>query len=166
MHWAEVRLASLVGTHDGDPATLAALCRDLWTIVGVSVVAGQMLSDPHLMPEAAAAGAARHETAPLSPRSAPPPRAAAAPSAAPPPAPRRVELPRIDPGAAPLRQREDAPSPPAHPSGPPAASPLPIIGESSPPPAQPNKPLPDVRRPESAAPDPDAGPAVKFPDIG
>ena len=34
-----------------DPAALTAICGDLWTIADTALVAGQQISDPHLLPE-------------------------------------------------------------------------------------------------------------------
>ena len=173
----EARLASLVGTHSSDPAALAAICRDLWTIVGVSVAAGQMLADPHLLPEAAAAAASR-PVATAAPSATPTPPApvvsppAPSPPVAPPPAPVvHVTLPRIEAGAAPLRERRDESASASHPA---AASPaevsLPTIGEPAQPPtpdpAPHSKPHPDAPRPEAPATEADEGPPVRFPDIG
>jgi hypothetical protein len=171
-----VRLASLVGTHNGDPAALAEICRDLWLIIGASVVAGQVLSDPHLLPEAAAAAQSSPRTPPQSPSRTPPPPVA--PPAvtttpmAPPPAPvERVVLPNIDAGAAPLRPHREALSPDPRSPAPPADVALPVIGEPAQPPppdpAPPNKPQRDPpRRSEAPASEADDKPTVLFPDIG
>ncbi|HEV2404300.1 MAG TPA: hypothetical protein VGR88_02540, partial [Ktedonobacterales bacterium] len=55
---AEVRSTAAQATRGEDPLVLEALCRDLWGIIRVAVVAGQLSADPHLMPEAAAAAQA------------------------------------------------------------------------------------------------------------
>ncbi|HEX9412297.1 MAG TPA: hypothetical protein VF916_02240, partial [Ktedonobacterales bacterium] len=168
-----VRLASLVGTHTGDPAALAEICRDLWLIIGASVAAGQMLSDPHLLPEAAAAAQSSPRTPPppVVPPPAVPPAVTTTPMA-PPTAPvERVVLPDIDAGAAPLRPHREALSPDPRSPAPPADIALPVIGEpSQPPPPDPaplNKPQPDPpRRSEAPASEADDKPSVLFPDIG
>jgi hypothetical protein len=173
----EARLTALVGTHSGDPAALAAIGRDLWLIVGIAITAGQMLSDPHLLPEAVAAP--RHDVgAPSAPSTQPAPVVplpAPLPPAMPPPAPvDHVVLPRIDAGAAPLRERRDAPSPASHPAAaPPSADlSLPSIGGDpsqpvAPDAAPPSKPRKDAsQRPESPATEADDSPSVQFPDIG
>ncbi|HKV85916.1 MAG TPA: hypothetical protein VJN88_15295 [Ktedonobacterales bacterium] len=100
---AEVRATAAQVTHGEDPAALETLCLDLWRIVGVAVVAGQLSSDPHLMPEAAAAAQSSVQSVP--PAQAPPvPRA---------PTVARVDalpFPQVDPGAAPLVRRRDTPT--------------------------------------------------------
>lgn len=176
---SDVHVASLVGTHSDDAAALAQIARDLWLIVGTSIAAGQMLTDPHLLPEAAAAaaaspdiGAARVWTA--APPAAPPRQPTHAPLP-PPTLERPVALPRIDPGAAPLRERRDAHGPPSalpHPTQPPAEVTLPAIGAPapSPPPAEREAPTP-AHQPQPPSPDApatgtDAGSPIRFPDIG
>lgn len=37
--------------HNADPAALTTICADLWAIADTAFVAGQQISDPHLLPE-------------------------------------------------------------------------------------------------------------------
>jgi hypothetical protein len=168
------RLESLVATHTSDPAALESLSRELWMVVESSIQAGQVLADPHLMPEAATAGASRHlspaPTAPL------PPFATRPPKPAPPSPVESITLPEIDPGVAPLRQDHETPVQP--PSSSSSASPwpefsLPIIGKASTPTGQPLTP-PGQSLHQGQRPNPVAGEdedkeepkPFKFPDIG
>ncbi|HEY7832064.1 MAG TPA: hypothetical protein VIG30_00750 [Ktedonobacterales bacterium] len=101
---AEVRLTPLLEPHRGDQTSLAALCRDLWTIVDAALVIGQFVSDPYLLPDAR--GARRSDTAPpatpTSPPTSPPPKREQ---------PSAPALPRIAEGAP--SPRDIQPSPPA-----------------------------------------------------
>lgn len=145
---AEVRSAAAQATRAENLEALEALCRDLWRIIGVAVIAGQLSSDPYLMPEAAAAG---QTVAPSMPSTLAP---------QPPPAPpvKRVEalpLPRVEAGAAPLVRPRDAPTT-ARPVAPLDNAPLPRIGEGTPSPRELGAtPLPDL-----------PPPAVTLPAIG
>jgi hypothetical protein len=51
----EVRLPALAQAHGANPAAPGPLSRDLWMVVDAACVAGQMVADPHLLPEAVAA---------------------------------------------------------------------------------------------------------------
>lgn len=134
---AELRLTPLLGERGGDPSSLAAVCRDLWMVVDTAVVAGQVIADPHLLPEARVIP--QHAATP------PSPSRATSPVLPPmPPMPRRmraVALPEIaegmpapqdEPKGAPGPARFSTPSPPANVS-------LPSIGgddvDTAPPPA-------------------------------
>lgn len=156
----EVRLTPLVGEHGGVSAALTDVCRDLWLVVDTAVVAGQVISDPHLLPEAVAVS-----------RSAEPP--ATPPSPALPPLPplgqrtRRVALPQI---------AEGVPALPAAPEAP-RGTPLHVVTTPSPP-SRPDLPLPAIgggpdalARPAPGAPSVDAslpaiGDAAQPPEAG
>lgn len=142
----EVRLPSLLGERGGgDSAAQADVCRDLWRVVEVAVVAGQVTADPHLLPEARTA--AQH--------AAPEPDTAvwASPAAAPPTPPlpprrmRRVELPQIAEGMPDAGRWPAAPLVPERSSAPPDP-PLPAIGgpDVAPPPVA-NQPAASVLLP-------------------
>lgn len=151
---AEVRSTAAQATRGEDPLVLEALCRDLWGIIRVAVVAGQLSADPHLMPEAAAAAQA----------GAPPSLSEQAPQSPPAPPPRQVDalpLPWIDAGAAPLVRREDTPAA-THPATHVDNMPLPRIGEGAPSPHETARatPVPGTPPPDSSS------PAVAFPTIG
>lgn len=142
---AEVRLAAAQATRGEESVALDTLCRDLWRIVGVAVVAGQLGSDPHLMPEAAAAAQAGAHSVP----------SMQAPRVPPAPPVERVDalpLPQVDAGAAPLVRRSDT-SPAAQPAAHADNVSLPRIGEgtASPPETSatrlPGSPLPEAPSP-------------------
>lgn len=188
---SELRLTPLLGERSGgDPAALAAVCRDQWRVVDAAIVAGQAIADPHLLPEA------RTVSQRAAPATTPWPRSSVAPPIAPPP-PRRtrpVPLPQIAEGAPSTSDRRDtAPAPERHPApaslslpvvggqgdapAAPAEQPrghveLPAIGESSPPPPAPD--FTSSHPPRSAPPRPPSGgesesgdePPIRFPDIG
>ncbi|HLJ81841.1 MAG TPA: hypothetical protein VKT52_10170 [Ktedonobacterales bacterium] len=179
---SEARLTSLAATRSSDPATLVAICGDLWKIVDVSAVAGQVIADPHLLPEAATAqrGASPAPARmPPMPSSFPFPPATSHP-AAPRRAPVEVDplpLPVIDPGAAPLEQRrERMPSPEAPSAGVPSPDvSLPVIGESPRPQAPARTPPPETspsrerQKPDTAndaTDSTDEEPTIRFPEIG
>ncbi len=189
---SEARLTALTATHAGDSVSLAAICDGFWKIVDVAAVAGQMIADPHLLPQAAGvtprdadSDAARMQPVPTAP-ALPPPS---------PPRPRRapdefvdpLPLPRIDPGAAPLLQRRENSENPENPltqgqgsSVTPAPQPaeaevaLPLIGEE---PSQPRGPEPEPapprkaqfparQKPETAKDAPGTDTPLPFPEIG
>ncbi|HLZ20628.1 MAG TPA: hypothetical protein VKQ30_00695 [Ktedonobacterales bacterium] len=173
---SETRLTSLTAAHGGDPAMLAAICGDLWKIVDIAAVAGQMIADPHLLPGAATL----HSAGPGQARMSPMPPSAPLPPLLPshPAAPRHVPvevnplpLPVIDPGAAPLLQRRDdtpALGSPLAVVPPPEVS-LPIIGESSQPTTATSseKPHLDARqKPGTAKDSTDKEAPIVFPEIG
>jgi hypothetical protein len=139
LEMSEERLAALSRLSTDDAAGLVAICADLWQVTRVAVVAGQMLADPHLFAEAAAAAASR----PISAASFTTPATSMPVPHRTPPTPlpsddtaeeerlREIALPVIDAGAAPLREKRER----AAPTAPdaelrPAASPLPSISEA------------------------------------
>lgn len=73
---AETRMEPLAplgrdgAAHVADPTALLAICADLWTIADTALVAGQQISDPHLLPESPPV-IAPHAAASSSPRPAP-----------------------------------------------------------------------------------------------
>lgn len=147
---AEVRATAAQATHGEDPAALETLCLDLWRIIGVAVVAGQLSSDPHLMPEAAAAAQSSAQSissaqAPQLPRTPTRERVDALP------------LPQVVAGAAPLVRRRDTPPAPHH-ANHADNTPLPLIGEGAASPREtnatcpPDLPLPDSPSPNVALP--------------
>jgi hypothetical protein len=153
LEMAEVRLAALADPRNSS-AGLASICRDLWTIVGAAVVAGQMSADPHLLPGSRASsplGSApsfqANSTATAGKQSAPPSRPAPA-----------MPLPQIEEGA-------ETPDAAQRQVGPTQRSPLP---GDEPAPAEPT--LPVVGEGAYAAPttSPTPGPAagVTFPAVG
>lgn len=138
---AELRLTPLLSERGTAPDALAAISRDLWTVANAAVVAGQVIADPHLLPEARV----------MPNYSAPPPQTA-------PTFPPRARMPRARP--VPLPQiAEGAPSaPPDEPAA--------IAEKQRPPP--PNLSLPTVGNPHGTQP-PGAGdpPAhVALPAVG
>lgn len=189
----EVRLGSLLVARGAEPATLAAACNDLWEIVGSAMVAGQQVADPHLLPEARAAGAERHVapgsawSAPAHPSPAPPaPRPTAAPAH---PAHRlpAVSLPEVGEGGAAVRPKDGssaaptpapappppvslpsiggdaAPSPATHTGGETGSGMFPSIGEEATPPAPRREP--PATRPAPARED-DGQQPLRLPEIG
>lgn len=181
------QLATRRNTQRADPVALDGICRDLWSVVDVAVVAGQLLADPHLLPEAVTAVQAGPSQSSPTPSSSSAPEAPATdvvrmrPPTHPPvhPAPsvgRREEqaiLPRIDTGAAPLTQRRFSVS---HVSQTPSETPVdvefPTIGGTTAPadtpPAEPERPTrPPLQRPRVPGPEhDDAPPPMPFPEIG
>jgi hypothetical protein len=165
LEMAQVRLDGMASAPTGDPTALDAICHDLWAVVEAAMRAGQLLVDPHLMPEAAAA------PRPAPPAVAPPPSVAPPIPPLPPrrPAPVvRVTLPTIAEGA-PVPRPVPPPAPPPHPAPPDRA--LPVIGPEPPAPppaphpmARPPAPHPDAAKPDS--PKPDDPPPFAFPKIG
>ncbi|HEY7782528.1 MAG TPA: hypothetical protein VIC85_20210 [Ktedonobacterales bacterium] len=168
---AEVRLAAPGGAGD----TLAT-CRDLWTIADVSMVAGQVIADPHLM----AGAPSRTPDRVTPPRPTVPAPAPSAPDS-PAPRPRRqpaLALPQIAEGApspqhrlgpnarppsSPTASHEDVLWPaigptsdsarPDNPSQPPATTPpnaaLPTVGPTPTAPAAPRASTPPLRPPSA-----------------
>ncbi|SRR5579875_3660797 len=58
----EIRLTPLLTSERevrSNQETLTAVCADLWTIVDTALIAGQLIADPHLMPEARVANVQR-----------------------------------------------------------------------------------------------------------
>ncbi|HEV2239273.1 MAG TPA: hypothetical protein VGR57_21635 [Ktedonobacterales bacterium] len=187
LEMAQVHLGGLA-TAPGEASALGTVCRDLWDVIDSAIHAGQLLADPHLMPEAAAV------PRPGVPVPAPPSPARGSAGGdvtppAPPIPPRRpapivhVTLPTIAEGA-PAPRPQDA-SPPPAPAPQPAALPnqalpnqaLPTIGPeppapppaphpkappATPPPARPNAPQPGAPH----APGPEEPPPFAFPKIG
>ncbi len=165
LEMAQVHLNGLASAPGGDPAALDAICRDLWAVVDAAIHAGQLLADPHLMPEAAA------EPRPSVPAPAPAPTPA---PAIPPVLPRRpapivhVTLPAIAEGA-PTPPVPEPPVPAPQPATPNLA--LPQIGPE--PPAPPPTPHPKDPHAPQAKPAPqrddrqgDEPPPFAFPEIG
>ncbi|MGH2485156.1 MAG: hypothetical protein ACRDHE_03990, partial [Ktedonobacterales bacterium] len=151
---AEVRSTAAQATRGENPQVLEALCRDLWGVIRVAIVAGQLSADPHLMPEAAAAAqAGAHSAASVRTLQSPPALA-----------PRQVDalpFPWIDAGGAPLARRQDTPTA-THPATIMDDVQLPRIGEGT---ASPHEttsaaPIPDAPLPGSSS------PTVSFPTIG
>lgn len=135
---AETLLAPILSAPNSDHAPLAPDCRDLWTVVDAAMVAGQLASDPHLLPDARAAR----------PFDAVPP---APPSLSPSP-PRRertraAALPQIVEGAPSPRDAQQ--SPPAERATTSASQDvaLPVIAEGPESAAPPAPPLPTVSQP-------------------
>lgn len=184
----ELRLTPLLDEHGESAETQASVCRDLWFVVNGAVVAGQLIADPHLMPEAAsiphvaAAGGSGASGAP-GPRKSPPRTRFAAfptiPEGAPDPhveqAPQQSAASRTEPTSPAafslpaIGGEPSAPSPPT-PKAPSASSPLPTIGESAPA-AQPGKAGSGPERCGNQSRDPspasdDQPPPLRFPDIG
>jgi hypothetical protein len=153
---AEVRATAAQATRGEDSQVLEALCRDLWRIIQVSFVAGQLSADPHLMPEAAAAAQAGAPSTP----------SVRMPQSPPAPPLRQVDalpLPWIDAGVAPLARREDIPTA-IHPATHVDNVPLPRIGEET---ASPHETARATPSPNAPLPDSDSSsPAVALPTIG
>jgi hypothetical protein len=187
---AEVRLTPLLDARSSDHTALASICRDLWTVLDAAMVAGQLASDPHLLPDARIARPTDAAPSPAPPQ-VPAPAAQA----------RRAHpfaLPQIAEGSpSPQYTSQSALPPGGTASAPPPDMPLPVIDEGSA--ATPSAPaLPSVRppgnvslpsvgepsQPQNAAPQPppkstrdappskatsggqDDEPLVSFPDIG
>ena len=185
---AEVRLTPLLDPHNGDRTGLSSICRDLWTIIDAAMVAGQLASDPHLLPDARATRPPDVAPAPAPSQAPAPPQtrrtrpfalpqiAEGAPSPpntslSPPPAgtsgarPPDVSLPAIEEGSA------AAPSAPALPSVRPHGDvSLPSVGEPPQPPSAapqlPPKPTHDAQPSATKPSEKDDEPLVSFPDIG
>jgi hypothetical protein len=178
LEMAQVHLSGLASAPAGAAAALDAVCHDLWDVVDAAFHAGQLLADPHLMPEAAAAPrpAATRDPAPAP---APPPAPVIPPIPPRRPAPIiHVTLPTIAEGAPAPRPQQvpqpPVPQPPApapHPAAPPDRA-LPAIGpEPSAPPAAPHPKAPPATpaAPAPTHPDhpkPDEPPPFAFPKIG
>ena len=186
---AEVRLAPLLDARSSDHTSLQPICRDLWTIVDAALVAGQLVSDPHLLPDARVARPfdVAPPAAPPSPLPSPPKRertrAPALPQIAegapsphdtrqPPPAegaatvsPQDLAFPVIaeGPDAAPPAQSLPTVGQPAHVS-------LPSVGEPSQPAETATESRPassrDTARSQPASDESEGEPHVSFPDIG
>jgi len=142
------------GARYADPDALTAICSDLWAIADTALVAGQQISDPHLLPESPLVVAAPQSTRPTprqSPIRASGPQAPARSIRQAPPAPQyRPIAPGIPPDPAP-RPRPSAPQPPD--------LALPSIAEGAPSPHSPAAPL----APAPVAPAPAA---FAFPGVG
>lgn len=193
---AELRLTPLLRERGaGDAAVLAGVCRDLWTVVDTAVVAGQLIADPHLLPEAQTLPQHAAQMADAAVWAAPPP-------VPPQPRPARhaqpMALPQIAEGAPSAQERRETssaaerqPTPPdlalpivggqdatPQPSTPepPGRVSLPTIGESSQSSHSsaaelPHRPTPDAApsapsRQRNEQPEQGDEPAMRFPDIG
>jgi hypothetical protein len=170
LEMAQVHLSGLASAPGGDPTALDAVCRDLWAVVDAATHAGQLLADPHLMPEAAAAPRPSAPAPQTDPLPAPAPPAPAAPPIPPIP-PRRpapvihVTLPTIAEGA-PTPHAPEPPAPEPQPAAPDLA--MPAIGPDAPapPPApHPKDPVARPAPPQPEKPQPD-DPPFAFPKIG
>lgn len=135
---AEVRLAPLLDAQSGDHTPLTPVCRDLWTIVDAVMEAGQLVSDPHLLPEARVARPfdAAPSATPPTPLPPPPNRERT----------RASELPQIAEGTPSPRDTRQSTQAECAATVSPQDVALPVIGEG-PVAASPAQPLPAVTRP-------------------